>query len=82
MKGVKGGCGFEVGLIHCLGLLAVGVEALGRFLLLFARGFVGPRLLLLSVHAGAGQFDLCDRVEEELEAAQSKASLANAFGAG
>jgi hypothetical protein len=28
------------------------------------------------------QFDLCDQVEEELEAAQSKPTLAKAFGAG
>jgi hypothetical protein len=48
----------------------------GRFLFLLLVGLIFQRLLLLSVRVATATapFDQCDQLEEELEAAQSKAS--------
>ena len=49
--------------------------SLERFLFRFARWLDSKRLLLLSVHVTLWrqqQYDQCDQLEEELEAAQSK----------
>jgi hypothetical protein len=63
-------------LVHWFRLSLVGYWWLERFLFLWLVGIVVQRLVLLSVHpAGAGgPFDQCDLLEEELLAAQSKAS--------
>jgi hypothetical protein len=65
-------------------LIEVGVKLLGRFLFLLRGGFIssGSYSYPCMSPQRQQQFDLYDQVEEELEAAQSKASLAKVFGAG